>query len=83
MSLSEIQLLISQLPRSEQEDLLRALARELQAKTSQAPSRTPHSGLATDREEWLKKLVQLQSLTASKTLRPSQEILDELRADRI
>lgn len=83
MSLPEIQLLISRLPRSEQEELLRALARELRMKSSQAASSPPHGGLAIDREEWVKKLQQIQSLTSSKTLRPSEEILDELRADRI
>lgn len=83
MSLPEIQLLISQLPRSEQEELLRALARELRAEASHAASSAPPRGLAIDREKWVRKLEQLQSLTASMPLRPSQEILDELRADRI
>ena len=76
MSLPEIQSLISQLPRVEQEELLRALAGELRSNAS-------HREPVIDREAWVKKLEQLQSLTAAKRLRPSQEILDELRADRI
>lgn len=75
MSLPEIQLLISQLPRVEQEELLRVLAFELRSNAS-------HPAPVIDREAWVKKLEQLQSLTATKKLRPSQEILDELRADR-
>ena len=76
MSLPEIRSLISQLPRAEQEELLRALASELRPDSS-------HRASVIDREAWVKKLEQLQSLTAAKKLRPSQEILDELRADRI
>ena len=38
---------------------------------------------SVDRSRWLKKLEQLRALTASRPLRPSQEILDELRVDRI
>ena len=79
MSLPELRLLISQLPRSEQAELLRVLSDELYSGASSPVHPTP----ALDREAWVKKLEQLQSLTASKTLRPSQEILDELRADRI
>lgn len=78
MSLTDLQSSISQLSRSEQAELLRFLARELRSVPSQA-------GVApsTDRAQWLQKLEQLRALTASKELRPSQEILDELRADRI
>ncbi len=79
MSLPELRLLISQLPRAEQAELLRELAYELHS----GASSTVHSTPALDREAWVKKLEQLQSLTASKTLRPSLEVLDELRADRI
>ena len=46
-------------------------------------SNASHREPVIDREAWVKKLEQLQSLTAAKKLRPSQEILDELRADRI
>ena len=76
MSLSEIQSSISQLPQAQKEDLLRFLTRELQA----APSARPVA--AVSREQWLKTLDQLRTLTAASNLRPSQEILDELRADR-
>ena len=79
MSLPELQLLISQLPRAEQAELLRVLSDELHSGASSPVHPTP----ALDREAWVKKLEQLQSLTASKTLRPSLEVLDELRADRI
>ena len=34
-------------------------------------------------DKWIAKLKRLQSLTDGKGLRPTQEILDELRADRI
>ena len=79
MSLPGLRLLISQLPRAEQAELLRELANELHSGVSSPVHSTP----ALDREAWVKKLERLQSLTASKTLRPSREILDELRADRI
>ena len=36
-----------------------------------------------DREKWVAKLQRLQSLTDGLGLRPSQEILDELREDRL
>ena len=76
MSLPEIRSLISQLPRVEQEELLRVLAGELRSNAS-------HREPVIDREVWVKKLEQLQLVTAAKKLRPSQEILDELRADRM
>ena len=79
MSLPELRLLISQLPRAERAELLRELADELHS----GASSMVHPAPAIDREAWVKKLEQLQSLTASKTLRPSQEVLNELRADRI
>ena len=79
MSLPEIRSLISQLPRAEQVELLRDLACELRAASSPVTPRTS----VIDRAAWVQKLEQLQSLTASKSLRDSQEILDELRADRI
>ena len=79
MSLLEIRSLISQLPRADQEELLRDLACDLRAATLPATPRTP----VIDRAAWVQKLEQLQFLTASKSLRDSQEILDELRADRI
>ena len=83
MSLKELQSSIAQLPRQEQAELLRFLARELRGETgTQAPA-TAGVVTSVDRARWLKKLEQLRALTASRPLRPSQEILDELRADRI
>ena len=83
MSLPEIQTLISQLPRTEQEELLRTLAQKLSAPP--APDNTARSSTskAVDRDKWITKLKRLQTLTAPKGLRPTQEILDELREDRI
>ena len=83
MSMSEIHSLISQLPRLEQEELLRTLARELRPVPPQATVSASLPGKTIDREEWVRKLEQLQSLTAGKKLRPSEEILNEIRADRI
>lgn len=68
MSLPEIQSLISLLPHAEQVQLLRALASELRSAALPAMPPIP----AIDREAWVKKLEQLQSLTAAKTLRPSE-----------
>lgn len=83
MSLPEIQSLISQLPRSEQEELLRALTEKLGASPALGNTELSSSPKAIDRDRWIAKLKRLQMLTAGKGLRPTQEILDELRADRI
>ena len=83
MSLPEIQSLISQLPRSEQEELLRSLAGKLSAAPALDNTGRSSSPKAIDRDKWIAKLKRLQSLTDGKGLRPTQEILDELRADRI
>ncbi len=83
MSLPEIQSLISQLPRSEQEELLRSLAGKLSAAPALDRPEPSSSPKAIDRDKWIAKLKRLQSLTDGKGLRPTQEILDELRADRI
>lgn len=64
-------------------ELVRFLARELRGETdTQAPAAVEAAALV-DHAQWFKRLEQLRSLTASQPLRPSQEILDELRADRI
>ncbi len=83
MSLAELHSLISQLPRLEQEELLQTLARDLRLTPPQVTVTASLRGTTIDREEWVRKLEQLQSLTAGKKLRPSQEILDEIRAERI
>lgn len=83
MTLHEIHSLISQLPRQEKEELLLTLARELRHISPQMTAPLSLQSKAIDREEWVRKLEQLQSLTSGKNLRPSQEILDEIRADRI
>lgn len=83
MSLPEIQSLISQLPRSEQEELLRSLAGKLSEAPALDNAERSNSPKAIDRDKWIAKLKRLQSLTDGKGLRPTQEILDELRADRI
>lgn len=83
MSLPEIQSLISQLPRPEQEALLRSLAEKLSVTPALDTADRPSSPKAIDRDKWIAKLKRLQSLTDGKGLRPTQEILDELRADRI
>ena len=83
MSLREIESLVAQLPRPEQEELLRSLAQKLKPAPSSENSSPASSPKVIDREKWLAKLKRLQSLTDGLGLRPSQEILDELREDRI
>ena len=83
MSLREIESLVAQLPRPEQEELLRSLAQKLKTAPSSENSGPASSPKVIDREKWLAKLKRLQSLTDGLGLRPSQEILDELREDRI
>lgn len=83
MSLPEIQSLISQLPQSEQEELLRSLADKLGAAPAIDNAARSSPPKAIDRDKWIAKLDRLRSLTDGKNLRPTQEILDELRADRI
>ena len=83
MSLREIESLVAQLPRPEQEELLRSLAQKLKTAPSSENSSPTSSPKVIDREKWLAKLKRLQSLTDGLGLRPSQEILDELREDRI
>ena len=85
MSITDLQSSIAQLPRSEKTELLRFLARELRQPS--APENGPKPAAVevapVDRTLWLEKLARLRELTASLSLRPSQEILDELREDRI
>lgn len=58
MSLTELQSSIAQLPRQEQAELLRFLARELRGETgTQAPAAVEAAALE-DRAQWLKKLKQ-------------------------
>ena len=83
MSLREIESLVAQLPRPEQEELLRSLAQKLKTAPSSENSSPASLPKVIDREKWLAKLKRLQSLTDGLGLRPSQEILDELREDRI
>ncbi len=80
MSIAELQLSIAQLRPNEKAELLRFLTRELRQTSAQ---RATAVTTATDRKQWLQKLARLRQLTASESLRPSQEILDELREDRI
>ena len=83
MSLPEIQSLISQLPRSECETLLRLLGQQL-ADEAQG-GRLPENSLAAkvERSQWLDELRQLrESVTTGTQGTPLSEILDDLRADR-
>ena len=82
MSLKELESTIAQLPRNEKAELLRFLSRELhQSSAKEHAPKTPAAPV--DRTRWLQKLERLRALTASDSLRPIQEILDELREDRI
>ena len=82
MSLKELEATIAQLPRNEQAELLRFLSRELgQSFATEKAPKAPATPV--DRTRWLQKLERLRALTASDSLRPTQEILDELREDRI
>jgi len=82
MSLKELESTIPQLPQNEKAELLRFLTREL--RQSSATENAPKTPLTpVDRTRWLQKLDRLRALTASDSLRPTQEILDELREDRI
>ena len=83
MSLREIETLVAQLPRPEQEELLRSLAQKLKTVPSSENNSQASSPKMIDRDKWVAKLQRLQSLTAPLGLRPTQEILDELREDRI
>ena len=83
MSLPEIESLVAQLPRPEQEELLRSLAQKLNAMPTPVNTGRSSAPKVIDRDKWVAKLKQLQTLTDSKGLRPTQEILDELREDRI
>ena len=83
MSLPEIQLLISQLPRSERETLLRLLGQQLadEAQGSHLPE-NPQAA-KVERSRWLDELRQLRESVATGTQgAPLSEILDDLRADR-
>ncbi len=83
MSLPEIQSLISQLPRSERETLLRLLGQQL-ADEAQG-GRLPENSQAAkvERSQWLDELRQLrESVTTGTQGTPLSEILDDLRADR-
>ena len=83
MSLRDIESLVAQLPRPEQEELFRSLAQKLKAAPLSANNSPASVPKVIDREKWVAKLQRLQSLTSGLDLRPSQEILDELREDRI
>lgn len=83
MSLPEIQSLISQLPRSDRETLLRLLGEQL-AEEAQA-GRLPENPQAAkfDRSQWVSELRQLREAVTTGTVgTPLSEILDDLRADR-
>ena len=83
MSLPEIQSLISQLPRSERETLLRLLGQQL-ADEAQG-GRLPENSQAAkvERSQWSDELRQLrESVTTGTQDTPLSEILDDLRADR-
>lgn len=83
MSLPEIQSLISQLPRSDRETLLRMLGEQL-ADEAQA-GRLPENPQATrvDRSQWVSELRQLrETVTTGAIGTPLSEILDDLCADR-
>ena len=83
MSLREIETLVAQLPRPEQEELLRSLVQKLKTVPSSENNSQASSPKMIDRDKWVAKLQRLQSLTDGLNLRPTQEILDELREDRI
>ena len=83
MSLPEIQSLISQLPRSERETLLRLLGQQL-ADEAQG-GRLPENSQAAkvERSQWLHELRQLrESVTTGTQGTPLPEILDDLLANR-
>lgn len=83
MSLPEIQSLISQLPRSDRETLLRLLGEQLavEAQTGRLPE-NPQAP-KVERSQWVGELRQLrESVTVGTDGTPLSEILEELRADR-
>ncbi len=83
MSLPEIQSLISQLPRSERETLLRLLGQQLadEAQGGRLPENSQTAKV--ERSQWLDELRQLrESVTTGTQGTPLSEILDDLRADR-
>ena len=83
MSLPEIQSLISQLPRSERETLLRMIGQQL-ADEAQG-GRLPENSQAAkvERSQWLDELRQLrESVTTGIQGTPLSEILDDVRANR-
>lgn len=83
MSLPEIQSLISQLPRSERETLLRVLGQQLADEAQGVrPAANPQATTA-NRSQWLEELRQLREGVATGVHgTPLSEILDDLRADR-
>jgi hypothetical protein len=77
-TLSEIEAAVDKLSHPEQEILLEHLARKLGA------SPTIAEGSRAQRERWLQKLDRLRNRGATgKTGVPLQEVLDEIRGERI
>ena len=82
MSLKELESTIAQLPRHEKAELLRFLSRELrQSSASKNEPQLPAKPV--DRSQWFQKLERLRALSASDVPLNTQDILDELREDRI
>lgn len=83
MSLPEIQSLISQLPRSERETLLRVLGQQLADEAQGVRAAANPQAATANRSQWLEELRQLREGVATGVHgTPLSEILDDLRADR-
>lgn len=75
-TLSEIEAAVDRLPLAQQEQLLRYLDRKVH-------NRQPLEG--GSREQWMNRLDQLRKTmgtNGSRSTRPTQQVLDELREDR-
>ncbi len=80
-TLAEIESAVDALPRPEQETLLQHLARRLAGAT--LGSVTSDADVQR-RERWLEELRQLRERNATgRTGAPLQQVMDELRADRV
>ncbi len=83
MSLQEIESLVAELPRNEQEQLLRSLASKLDAASTSRRSKPSTAVTPMDRTQWLKRLEQRREQMPLLPPGSTQAILDQLREDRI
>lgn len=70
------------LPQSKKEELFHFLAAKLQQRPQQEPAKSSVAN-SVNRKQRLEKLARLRGIAANRELRPTQEILDELREDRV